>query len=100
VRKLVGRIALSTNVNSDRLILDNRRDVENFVPGLPLYFAANENWPFRSHCTPPLVARVDREIGIIYGAGNWTHDVIAIASGDFIFVITPENCPHCGAVRG
>jgi hypothetical protein len=97
MKKLVGRISLTSNVYSDAIQLENPTDREHFVPGLPLWFCATPNGEWlRSTSRCPVVTSVDG--ATIRFCQNLTWSTPAIAAGDYIFVITDEACPTCGSI--
>jgi hypothetical protein len=77
------------------LFLANPADVRNFVPGLPLYFAAFLDSQYREG-EPAIVAGVNKDTAVLSTTKPWSHAVPSVSSTDFIFVDTGEPCPTCG----
>jgi len=85
-------------MSSTQLILEDPDDVRNFVPGLPLKFAAFKNSVYREG-EPAIISAVSAGgtgAAVLSTTTPWTHAVAAVASGDYIFVDTGEPCPMCG----
>lgn len=83
-----GQISSTSTVASPTITLSNLSDVTNFEVGMTVQASVDDGTAaggLRSGGNGIVITGIDRDLGTLTAAGNWSASIAAVAAGDYLF---------------